>query len=271
MKTIREATFGKATIRVVETGNVYAGIVLLDGKVRSRLDGKNIDELWLQLQNEVARASPDFFGFDGARSRFLQIFKDGFASPKYIDNERAYKLAAKNKLDSLVPLEKAVAAEGSGEDILAVYRATNLLSPFEKARMQEALRGPNADSFIRGAAAFAAGDIGEGLRVMAAALKPHDVAKWTAISYLPFLWRPDKHMYLKPEVTKKFAERVGHNFFTSYSPELDPDVYDSLLDMTVTTEHELKELKPKDRIDIQSYIWVVGAYTLEDEMDVQER
>lgn len=268
MKTIREGQFGKATIRVVEIAGKYAGIVLLDGKVRSRLDGKEVDELWSLLQKEVATTSPDYFGFDGARSRFLRIFEGGFASPNYLSSERAYKMAAKEKLDSLVPLELAAESEGCGEEILAVYRATNLLSPFEKVRMQEALRGPNADRFIRGAASFTIGKIDEGLRDMAAALKPYDAAKWTAITYLPFLWRPDEHMFLKPEVTKMFAERVGHQFFNTYSPELNPAVYENLLDLAVTTEGELEGIHPQDRIDIQSFIWVVGAYTLEDELNI---
>jgi len=39
-------------------------------------------------------------------------------------------------------------------------------------------------------------------------LKPKDAAKWTVVTYLPFLWRPDTHMLLKPMVTTDFAERV---------------------------------------------------------------
>ena len=40
---------------------------------------------------------------------------------------------------------------------------------------------------------------------MAQALKPQDSDKWTVVSYLPYLWRPDMHMFLKPEATKDFA------------------------------------------------------------------
>ena len=41
---------------------------------------------------------------------------------------------------------------------------------------------------------------------------------------------------------------------------LDFAVYESLLDLAVKTAAELAELKPKDRIDVQSFIWVVGDY-----------
>jgi hypothetical protein len=37
-------------------------------------------------------------------------------------------------------------------------------------------------------------------------------------------------------------------------------VYDSLLDLARRTATELADLQPRDRIDVQSFIWVVGAY-----------
>ena len=95
---------------------------------------------------------------------------------------------------------------------------------------------------------------------MERALKPHDNAKWTVATYLSFLWRPNKHMFLKPEVTKDFAARVGHRFASDYEPRLNIEVYDSLLDLASKTTTELVDLKPRDRIDVQSFIWVVGDY-----------
>lgn len=80
------------------------------------------------------------------------------------------------------------------------------------------------------------------------------------MTYLPYLWRPDRHMFLKPEVTKDFAARVGHPFAYNYEARLDIDVYASLLDLVERTNRELSDLEPRDRIDIQSFIWVVGNY-----------
>ena len=67
-------------------------------------------------------------------------------------------------------------------------------------------------------------------------------------------------MFLKPEVTKDFAARVGHRFASEYDPRLDAAVYESLLDLTARTATELADLKPRDRIDVQSFIWVIGGY-----------
>ena len=75
-----------------------------------------------------------------------------------------------------------------------------------------------------------------------------------------FLWRPETHMFLKPEVTRDFAARVGHRFASDYEPRLKLDVYHSLLDLASETEQELADLKPRDRIDVHSFIWVVGDY-----------
>jgi DNA-binding PadR family transcriptional regulator len=118
----------------------------------------------------------------------------------------------------------------------------------------------NADEFIRAAAAFTLGDVKAGLVRMAQALKPDDVAKWTVVTYLPFLWRPEEHMFLKPEVTKDYADRVGHPFLHEYTPELTEATYRSLLDLVRETREQITDLEPADSIDIQSFIWVVGRY-----------
>ena len=143
---------------------------------------------------------------------------------------------------------------------MAVFRDTNLLSRFEKPRLAEVLRGPTADIFVRGSARFALGEGKPALLDMERALKPHKVATGPAATYLPFLWLPEQHIFLKPEVTRDFAARVGHRFASDYDSGLDFPVYESLLDLASKTAVELAELKPLDRIDVQSFIWVVGDY-----------
>ncbi len=41
---------------------------------------------------------------------------------------------------------------------------------------------------------------------MESAAKPHEAAKWTLVTYLPFRWRPETHAFFKPQVTKDYAE-----------------------------------------------------------------
>jgi hypothetical protein len=55
--------------------------------------------------------------------------------------------------------------------------------------------------------------------------------------YLPFLWRPDQHMFLKPAVTQDFAARVGHRFAHDYEARLAVGVYESLYQPALIIMH----------------------------------
>ena len=254
---VRRGQIGKTELRLVLSEGRYHG--LADGK--PIVMGDDADDAWRRLNTEAGRVDPRYFGFDGARSRFLHWFKDGFQSERFLAQERDYKVKAKAKLDASVPVEAAATGTGYGEAVLSAFQATNLLSLFEKARLTAMLRGPDADAFVRGAARFALGETSLGLVHMKEALQPHDNAKWTVVTYLPFLWRPDQHTFLKPEVTKDFATRVGHRYAHDYQAALNVSVYESLLDLTDKTSLELTAMRPRDRIDVQSFIWVIGDYT----------
>jgi hypothetical protein len=260
MKTINETRVDKTLLRLVDTGKLFVGLAIVGDTTKLRIEGATADEVWNRLHGEVGKTNPQYVGHAGARNRFLHFFPNGFHSDGYEANERDYKVAAREKLVQSVPLADAAEGAGFGEAVLSVYRATNLLSPFEKTRLQNVLRGPSADPFIQAAAQFTLGGTRAALLDIERVLKPHDAAKWTVVSYLPFLWRSETHMFLKPEITKDFAARVGHRFASDYEARLSPDVYDSLLDLVSETEGELAELEPRDRIDVQSFIWVVGDY-----------
>ena len=271
MKTIREEKAGGSTIRLVKADEGYKGVVIRDRSVAVSVDGKDPDEVWQQLNNQVFSSKPNFIGFDGAKTRFLKIFKNGFRSPAYLEHERNYKVVARQKLLDAVPLKRARQEKGFGEAVLSIFRATNLLSRFEKTWLQEALRGPEADGFIQAAARFTLGETEVGLSQMKAALAKSGADKWTTVTYLPYFWDPHTHMYLKPKVTREFSERVGHPFADDYKADLRPGVYQSLLDLVTETEDHIADLEPRDRIDVQSFIWVVGEYGEEAEEGLDEQ
>lgn len=197
-ETIRKGNLGKTELRLVLSEGRFYGLV--DGK--KTVDGDEVDDVWRRLHDEAGKANAKYFGFSGARARFLHWFREGFQSGEYAASERDYKLVAKAKLDAAAPVEEAATGSGFGEAVLAAFRNTNLLSPFEKTRLQPLLRGADADRFVQAVARFALDDRKAALTDMNRLLKPHDNAKWTVVTYLPYLWRPEKHMFLKPEVTK---------------------------------------------------------------------
>lgn len=127
--------------------------------------------------------------------------------------------------------------------------------------MQNLLRGPHSDEYIQTAAKFASSGSKTDFEKLVSLLKSQDLAKWTLVTYLPYMWQPDTHMYLKPEATKDFAERVGYPLAQVYEAKPQYDVYQSLLDLVMKTEASIKNLNPRDKIDIQSFIWGVGNYS----------
>jgi len=261
MKTIREEKLGNATIRLLRTEKSYAGTVVRDGRRSDPRFGDDPDVLWRELLAEVNRGNPNYFGYEGAKRRFLQLFEDGFGGAQYKHFERDYKVAARDLLLATVPVDVATkAAPADCERIAKVYAKTNVLSQFEQARVRDVLKSQTGPDFVRSAAALTLGKVGEGLAGMNAAMRDFGQVSWPAATYLPFLWRPDTQMFLKPQVTRDFAERVGNSFANEYTARFEPSVYLSLLDLAAETEKTLAELQPADRIDIQSFIWIVGAY-----------
>lgn len=269
MPILREGKVGKAVVKVGTTAKGFAAVVNEDGQRKFYVEGDDPDRLWVQAQDAAARLNPLFVGYDGARKRFLSFFPMGFKGADYIGNERAYKVEAKEKLEAHVALEAAKTGSSHGEAVLAAYRATNLLSPFEKTKLQPLLRGPDADSFIQAAASFADDATKSGLAALRSILKPYDSAKWTVISYLPFLWKPSVHVFLKPTMITHFASRVGHRFADDYSPDLDLAVYESLLDLAAEVQAKIADLAPQDMIDVQSFMWTSVEYTEADRADYE--
>ncbi|MEX2642868.1 MAG: hypothetical protein WD270_05415 [Acetobacterales bacterium] len=243
MKTIRQETLGKATLRLLQRKSDFAGIVILNNQIVQQTEGSDPNELWQRLCGLASESNPQYFGFDGARARFLRIFPKGFESTAYFERERGYKLEAKKVLDSAAPVEAALNGRGMGKAVLATFQKSNLLDPrFELPRISDVLRSSSADAFIRTAAQFTIEMKQSSLSSMREILAKHDAAKWTIASYLPFLWDPARHMFLKPQVTQDFAERVGHPFRQEYQSTLELSVYQSLLNLASHTEQEISSL-----------------------------
>jgi hypothetical protein len=264
-RIVKEEVAGKTTMRLLQDKTTYLGVLIRDGRMSVPISSADPEELWSRLRRDVGKTSPEYFGYGGAKSRFLGIMKSGFRTPWYLEKERAYKVETRDYLLTHLPLERARQATADDAVIAArVYSKTNLLSQFEHARVHEILKGSEGAEFVSAAAGLADGEMKHSLFVMNKILASHGQPSWPAATYLPFFWRSESNMFLKPKVTCDFAERVGHPFAREYSPRLEPDVYESLLNLASETSEEITDLLPTDRIDLQSFIWVVGGYTAED-------
>ena len=218
---VSEMKYGQATLKwqVAKDGG-FTGAVILGGKRVALMDDAVEERLLDRLRNEAGRLHPDYVGFDGAIRRYLHFFPSGLRGPANASSEREYKERAAARLQAVLSSEQAI--EATNENAARVAKAgiqTNMLSPFEAARLRDTLIGETGGRFLRGAAAFAVGDYATGAAEMATAVQPHGRVSWPIVTYLPFLWDYRRHMFLKPTVTADFADRVGHDFHHRYSPE----------------------------------------------------
>lgn len=72
------------------------------------------------------------------------------------------------------------------------------------------------------------------------------------------LYRPaEKAYFLKPKVTQAAARAYGFDF--QYRSKLSRETYASLLEFAETIRRDLADLKPRDMIDVQPFVWVLGS------------
>ncbi|TCJ37375.1 hypothetical protein [Parafrankia sp. BMG5.11] len=258
-----EEWIGKTKLRVqpAKNGSGWFGTTIRDAKAGEILQDDNRDRLLTRLRNEAGKLEPGYFGMSAAIERFLKFMPGGFAGQR-IQKERVYKVKASQALNAILPADQALSATRANAD--AVRKAPawiNILSPYESMHLKETIEGPQGPSFLAAAARFALGERDAGIIGMRKAMRGHGAFTWPILTYFPYLWEPGYHMFLKPTVTRDFAERVGHSFQYRYDPVATSAVYEALLELTDDTREALRNLAPADNIDVQSFIWVVGGYT----------
>lgn len=266
MKTIKSEKIGDADVRLIDFGKEFKGVIFVNGEKKSEKRGDDPEALWNVLKAAAYKENPNYFGYEEAQKAFIKFFPEGFSGKNYNEKEREYKFQASAFLNDNLPLETAIEKplEDATKILIQTFQKTNMLSPYEKMWVKEALLSDDAKSLIEGFVNFTKTPNAQTLSALAVILKNHNAAKWTIVTYLPFMWRPNEHMYLKPTILKDFAERVGHGFTQEYGAGLDFSVYESLLDLANQTESEIEALSPQDRIDIQSFIWTISKYSAED-------
>jgi len=83
------------------------------------------------------------------------------------------------------------------------------------------------------------------------------VLTWPLVTVFGFMAQPEVHIFLKPNVTRVAAEAYGYPF--QYTSRPSWETYASLLDFTAAIRHDLRDLRPRDMIDMQSFMWVQGS------------
>jgi hypothetical protein len=205
------------------------------------------------------------------RRRFLRYFPGGFADETYLDWERGYKAAAHDRWQAELnrsTFRALLAADDVMEIVTRAIRTesrTNLLFSFEKMALRDAVR--TAD----GARTMAQGlyDLLHGAgrprqrferwcdTIASLPRRQTRVLTWPIVTVFPFIAQPHRHIFLKPNVTRIAAAQYGFDF--PYLPRPNWRTYASLLDLADLVRTDQRDLRPRDMIDVQSFLWVQGS------------
>jgi len=83
------------------------------------------------------------------------------------------------------------------------------------------------------------------------------VLTWPLVTVFGFIAVPEREIFLKPNVTRIAAREYEFDFQYKSRPNL--DTYKNLLAFAEQVRKDTRDLKPKDMIDLQSFIWVQGS------------
>src|SRR5687767_4087032 len=148
---------------------------------------------------------------------------------------------------------------------VGIEARTNLLFSFEKMALRDAVKCE------AGAQLFANG-LYEFLRARGPARASFDrwcdvvrqlprrqtrVLTWPLVTVFGFIAQPDRHIFLKPNVTKLAAREYDFDF--GYVSRPNWETYESLLAFAAQVRRDQRDLRPRDMIDLQSFIWVMGS------------
>lgn len=205
------------------------------------------------------------------RRKFLRFFPGGFRDETYLDWERDYKWNAHESWEKQLSGQTMVELIRKGQHQELAGRAvriesrTNLLFSFEKMALRDAVKSPRgARAFATGLHAFLHGPGPLARRFSAwcevvAALprKQTRVLTWPLVTVFGFIAQPDTHIFLKPNVTRIAAREYEYDF--PYKSRPSWETYSEYLAFAETVRRDLRDLKPRDQIDIQSFLWVQGS------------
>ena len=205
------------------------------------------------------------------RRKFLRFFPKGFQDEKYVDWERGYKWQAHQQWNEALD-RRAYGALLRGNEFseiaaraVRIESQTNLLFSFEKMALRDAVKSTaGAQLFAERLYDFLYGRGSEERKferwceaVEALPRKQTRVLTWPLVTVFGFIAQPQAHMFLKPNVTRIAAREYGYDFQYVSRPAW--PTYANLMEFAQTVRQDLRDMEPRDMIDIQSFIWVQGS------------
>jgi hypothetical protein len=212
-------------------------------------------------------------GAMSCRRKFLRFFPGGFRDEKYISWERGYKWESHERWEESLgqaEFRRLLRAREFSEVASRAVRVEqqsrhSMIFSFEKMALRDAVKSDE------GARAFAeslydflhgAGSVERRFERWCAAVaalprKQTRVLTWPLVTVFGFLAQPETHIFLKPMVSRAAAREYGFDFHYKSRPSW--ETYANFLEFAETIRRDLRDLQPRDMIDIQSFMWVQGS------------
>ena len=215
-------------------------------------------------------------GLPGAlrcRRKFLRQFPGGFRDPTYLDWERDYKVETHQRWQEALSREVFRKLLRDGQETEAAARAVRIeqrsrhamLFSFEKMALRDALRSPEGTgSFAHGLYDYLHGRGSLERRferwvdtIDRLPRRQTRVLTWPLATVFGFIAQPADHMFMKPNTIRAAARAYGYDL--PYRSRPNWDTYRALLDFTALVRRDLQDLRPRDMVDLQSFLWVQGS------------
>ncbi|MDP9098862.1 MAG: hypothetical protein M3N48_07700 [Verrucomicrobiota bacterium] len=212
-------------------------------------------------------------GATRCRRKFLRFFPKGFRDETYLAWERDYKWDTHQRWEEALNrnefgrlLKRREYSEIAARAVRTEQRSRHsMIFSFEKMALRDAVKTPaGARGFATGLYDFLHGRGSDEARftrwceaVAALPRKQTRVLTWPLVTVFGFIARPDRHIFLKPNVIKIAAHQYGFDF--PYQSKPNWETYSRLLAFAETIRGDLRDLKPRDLIDLQSFLWVQGS------------
>jgi len=207
------------------------------------------------------------------RRKFLRFFRGGFRDPTYLAWERDYKAETHRRWEAELArgefrrlLSARQFAEIAARAVRVEQRSRHtMIFSFEKMALRDAVKSPaGARAFAEGLFEFLHGRASmerkfeRWVEVVAALPRRQTrVLTWPLVTVFGFVAQPDMHLFLKPNATRAAAHRYGFDLHYVSRPSW--ETYASLLAFAATVRRDLRDLRPRDMIDVQSFMWVQGS------------
>lgn len=222
-------------------------------------------------RQKTADSAAPSAGAQRCRRKFLRIFPGGFRDEDYVSLERGYKWTAHERWQAALDRDSfaGLLAAGAHAEIAAravrVESRTNLIFSYEKMALRDGVKSADGAArfaqglydFLHGAAPLPA-RFAAWVEVLAALpRKQTRVLTWPVATVFGFLAAPAVHLFIKPTVMKIAAQKYGWDF--RYTSPPTAEAYGDALAWAAQVKRDLRDLKPRDMIDVQSFLWVQGS------------